>query len=33
MEADHSNQADFQACSDEEGCEFNDLIGFGVING
>ncbi len=29
MEADHSNQDEFQACTDEQGCEFDDLIGFG----
>ena len=31
MEADHSNQSGFKACADEEGCEFNDIIGFGGI--
>jgi|GEM_PF-848031 len=31
MKADHSNQGEFKACADEEGCEFNDVIGFGGI--
>jgi hypothetical protein len=33
MDADHTNIGEYRACTDVDGCEFSDLIGFGIVGG
>jgi len=33
MDAEHTNIGEYRACTDVDGCEFDDLIGFGIIGG